>query len=178
MRPGRLDRILYVGPPDFAGRMDILRIRTRNMAVEPALDLDTLAALVRSPHLPFHLKCDFTTYDVGMAGTDEWVLGGRNHGYVPGGRIDCHARGYQCNICETSIFLRCAFMLISEICRSRKTHSSPPRKPSSDKSHLRCCESLSAGMTNTASTRWRKSPSAYPARRALLLTDTDDAAPS
>lgn len=64
MRPGRLDRILYVGPPDFAGRMDILRIRTRNMAVEPALDLNTLAALVRYPRLPFHLKCNFTTSDV------------------------------------------------------------------------------------------------------------------
>ena len=49
MRPGRLDRILYVGPPDLAGRVDILRIRTRNMAVDPALDLDALAALVRSP---------------------------------------------------------------------------------------------------------------------------------
>ncbi|KAN0118673.1 AAA ATPase [Russula decolorans] len=45
MRPGRLDRILYVGPPDLAGRVDILRIRTRNMAVDPALDLDALAAL-------------------------------------------------------------------------------------------------------------------------------------
>ncbi|KAI0286546.1 AAA family ATPase [Russula brevipes] len=45
MRPGRLDRILYVGPPDFVGRVDIFRIRTRNMAVEPALDLDALAAL-------------------------------------------------------------------------------------------------------------------------------------
>ncbi|KAI0247471.1 AAA family ATPase [Lactifluus subvellereus] len=45
IRPGRLDRILYVGPPDLAGRVDILRIRTRNMAVEPALDLDALAAL-------------------------------------------------------------------------------------------------------------------------------------
>jgi AAA family ATPase len=54
MRPGRLDRILYVGPPDYAGRVDILRIRTRNMAVEPALDLDALATLVRSPLLPFH----------------------------------------------------------------------------------------------------------------------------
>ncbi|KAH8992566.1 AAA family ATPase [Lactarius hatsudake] len=45
MRPGRLDRILYVGPPDFAGRIDILRIRTRNMSVDPALDLDALAAV-------------------------------------------------------------------------------------------------------------------------------------
>ena len=47
IRPGRLDRILYVGPPDFTGRVDIFRIRTRNMAVEPALDLDALATLVR-----------------------------------------------------------------------------------------------------------------------------------
>ena len=57
MRPGRLDRILYVGPPDFAGRVDILRIRTRNMAVDPALDLDALAALVRSRLLPSHRIC-------------------------------------------------------------------------------------------------------------------------
>lgn len=57
MRPGRLDRILYVGPPDFAGRVDILRIRTRNMAVDPALDLDALAALVRSRFVPSHRTC-------------------------------------------------------------------------------------------------------------------------
>lgn len=54
MRPGRLDRILYVGPPDLAGRVDILRIRTRNMRVDPALDLDALAALVRPCLLPSH----------------------------------------------------------------------------------------------------------------------------
>jgi AAA family ATPase len=48
MRPGRLDRILYVGPPDFPGRVDIFRIRTRDMTVEPGLDLDALATLVRS----------------------------------------------------------------------------------------------------------------------------------
>jgi len=45
IRPGRLDRILYVGPPDFTGRVDVFRIRTRNMAVDPALDLDALATL-------------------------------------------------------------------------------------------------------------------------------------
>ncbi|KAH9954933.1 AAA family ATPase [Russula dissimulans] len=45
MRPGRLDRILYVGPPDFPGRVDIFRIRTRDMTVEPGLDLDALATL-------------------------------------------------------------------------------------------------------------------------------------
>lgn len=58
MRPGRLDRILYVGPPDFAGRVDILRIRTRNMAVDPALDIDALATLVRSRLLPPHRTRD------------------------------------------------------------------------------------------------------------------------
>lgn len=47
MRPGRLDRILYVGPPDLNARKDILRIRTSNMAVDPSLDINILAELVR-----------------------------------------------------------------------------------------------------------------------------------
>ena len=48
MRPGRLDRILYVGPPDQRGREDILKIRTSKMAVDPDLSLSELATLVRS----------------------------------------------------------------------------------------------------------------------------------
>jgi AAA family ATPase len=47
MRPGRLDRILYVGPPDLEGRKEILRIRTSKMSVDPLLDVDELAVLVR-----------------------------------------------------------------------------------------------------------------------------------
>lgn len=46
MRPGRLDRILYVGPPDLQSRIDILRIRTSKMAVDPELDIEELAKLV------------------------------------------------------------------------------------------------------------------------------------
>ena len=46
MRPGRLDRILYVGPPDIDGRKEILRIRTSKMAVEPDLDFDEVARMV------------------------------------------------------------------------------------------------------------------------------------
>lgn len=46
MRPGRLDRILYVGPPDLEGRVDILRIRTRHMAIGPDVDLREIANLV------------------------------------------------------------------------------------------------------------------------------------
>ncbi|KAG1884034.1 P-loop containing nucleoside triphosphate hydrolase protein [Suillus subluteus] len=45
MRPGRLDRILYVGPPDHDGREEILKIRTRKMSVESDLDLHTIAAM-------------------------------------------------------------------------------------------------------------------------------------
>ncbi|EJU00500.1 transitional endoplasmic reticulum ATPase [Dacryopinax primogenitus] len=43
MRPGRLDRILYVGPPDLEARMEILKIRTAKMAVEPGIDFHDLA---------------------------------------------------------------------------------------------------------------------------------------
>lgn len=46
MRPGRLDRILYVGPPDLEGRKEILRIITSKMSVEPALDIEELAHIV------------------------------------------------------------------------------------------------------------------------------------
>ena len=47
-RPGRLDRIIYVGLPSKAGRAEVLRIHTRNMSVDPQLDIDELAVFVRS----------------------------------------------------------------------------------------------------------------------------------
>ena len=47
MRPGRLDRILYVGPPDQKAREEILKIRTRTMSVEPGLDVAEIARIVR-----------------------------------------------------------------------------------------------------------------------------------
>ncbi|KAL7424926.1 AAA+-type ATPase [Cryptotrichosporon argae] len=45
LRPGRLDRILYVGAPDYETRRDIFRIRMRRMAVEPGVDVDELARM-------------------------------------------------------------------------------------------------------------------------------------
>ncbi|KAF8650108.1 hypothetical protein AX16_005408 [Volvariella volvacea WC 439] len=45
MRPGRLDRIVYVGPPDQAGREEILKIRTRAMTVGEDLDIGEIARL-------------------------------------------------------------------------------------------------------------------------------------
>lgn len=46
MRPGRLDRILYVGPPDQAGREEILRIRTKKMKTGDELHIQELAKMV------------------------------------------------------------------------------------------------------------------------------------
>ncbi|KIR27535.1 AAA family ATPase [Cryptococcus deuterogattii 99/473] len=45
MRPGRLDRILYVGAPDFETRKDIFRIRMATMAVEAGVNVEQLAEI-------------------------------------------------------------------------------------------------------------------------------------
>ncbi|KAI3596744.1 ribosome biogenesis factor recycling aaa family atpase [Moniliophthora roreri] len=45
MRPGRLDRVLYVGPPDKQGREEILRIRLNGMKVEEQISIPELASL-------------------------------------------------------------------------------------------------------------------------------------
>lgn len=52
MRPGRLDRILYVGPPDQEAREEILKIRTRAMSVEPDLDVQEIARIVSIVNFP------------------------------------------------------------------------------------------------------------------------------
>ncbi|WOO82216.1 AAA family ATPase AFG2 [Vanrija pseudolonga] len=44
-RPGRLDRILYVGAPDRETRKEIFRIRFASMAVEPGVDVDELGRI-------------------------------------------------------------------------------------------------------------------------------------
>ncbi len=43
LRPGRIDAILYVGPPDLDARQQILRIRTAEMDVADDVRLDELA---------------------------------------------------------------------------------------------------------------------------------------
>ncbi|KAF9263698.1 AAA-domain-containing protein [Marasmius fiardii PR-910] len=45
MRPGRLDRILYVGPPDRQGREEIFKIRLHRMKVDEKIDIAELATL-------------------------------------------------------------------------------------------------------------------------------------
>ena len=43
MRPGRLDNILYIGPPDFEARVEILRIWFRKSVVDPEVLPEDLA---------------------------------------------------------------------------------------------------------------------------------------
>ncbi|WAQ89057.1 hypothetical protein PtA15_10A480 [Puccinia triticina] len=73
MRPGRLDRILYVGPPDAHSRAEILRINFRKMSVDPSLDTEgctgaemvavcqqaAIAAVHRDKNVAFIVQEDF-----------------------------------------------------------------------------------------------------------------------
>lgn len=46
MRPGRLDRILYVAPPDLASRREIFRVNFGKMAINSDVEIEELALLV------------------------------------------------------------------------------------------------------------------------------------
>jgi len=56
MRPGRMDRILYVGPPDLETRAHIFRIEFARMKIAGDVDVEGLAG-----HVP--LTCQFGTDD-------------------------------------------------------------------------------------------------------------------
>lgn len=56
MRPGRLDRILYVSPPDLESRKAIFLVNFSKMAIAPEVLVDELAILVRS-FLSFAMCC-------------------------------------------------------------------------------------------------------------------------
>lgn len=44
LRPGRLELIVYVPPPDEEGRTEILKIQTRNMPLSPSLSFATIGS--------------------------------------------------------------------------------------------------------------------------------------
>jgi cell division protease FtsH len=44
IRPGRFDRQVVVDPPDLKGREEILRVHARGVALDPSVDLKTIAA--------------------------------------------------------------------------------------------------------------------------------------
>ena len=43
LRPGRFDRLVYVPPPDEEARLEILKIKTRDMPLDSSVDLGSLA---------------------------------------------------------------------------------------------------------------------------------------
>ncbi|KAI8370560.1 P-loop containing nucleoside triphosphate hydrolase protein [Radiomyces spectabilis] len=45
LRPGRIDRILYVGPPDIESRCEIFKIQSRKMTCDSDVDIQELAAM-------------------------------------------------------------------------------------------------------------------------------------
>jgi cell division protease FtsH len=44
MRPGRFDRRITINPPDQDGRTSILRVHTRSVPLDPAIDLNAIAS--------------------------------------------------------------------------------------------------------------------------------------
>ena len=47
LRPGRLEMLLFVPPPDAAGRLQVLEIHTRSMPLAPDVDLQASPAYQR-----------------------------------------------------------------------------------------------------------------------------------
>jgi transitional endoplasmic reticulum ATPase len=47
MRPGRFDKIIYVPPPDFVSRQQILNVHTKNIPLDAQVDLEEIADKVR-----------------------------------------------------------------------------------------------------------------------------------
>lgn len=100
MRPGRLDRILYVGPPDRDGREEIMRIRTKQMQVEKDLDIPQIATLVSNSIYRYNEKTILT-----LIFTDRRLFWGGNIGSLPRGCITDNAGRYQCAFCKWYPFL-------------------------------------------------------------------------
>ncbi|MFX0149716.1 MAG: AAA family ATPase [Candidatus Hodarchaeota archaeon] len=48
LRPGRLDRLIYVGIPDIEGRKKILKVHTKKMSLDSNVDLQELAQLTQN----------------------------------------------------------------------------------------------------------------------------------
>jgi ATP-dependent 26S proteasome regulatory subunit len=56
VRPGRFDRMLYVGPPNRSARLAILKINSRKMKCAPDVDFEIIADEVSNVSLFFLLK--------------------------------------------------------------------------------------------------------------------------
>ena len=70
MRPGRLDRILFVGPPDKMGREEILRIKTKIMTVGPDFDIGNIAEIVSLHSTSIHFRWLIREQTEGCSGAE------------------------------------------------------------------------------------------------------------
>lgn len=103
LRPGRLDRLIFVGPPDVVGRAEVLRIRMRRMQVAPDVDIDKLAKMVRNCSL-LH-----TSARVLIVGLDGRLLGCGAWRALPGGSSVHNEKRYGCATCP------CASSPVTEV---------------------------------------------------------------
>lgn len=70
MRPGRLDRILYVSPPNLQARGDIFRLNFKKMAVHDAVDAEDLAQMVSRPRTLNRMPTDPPSQTEGCSGAE------------------------------------------------------------------------------------------------------------
>lgn len=105
LRPGRLDRLLYVGPPDYEARLQILQIRAKKMSLADDVQLPLLAQMVRAG-----TKYDGTSLT--LVCTDGGMLRRRSSVDLPGRRSASDERG-----CSREVYLP----QTSRRCRSHNT---------------------------------------------------------
>jgi hypothetical protein len=81
MRPGRLDRLIYVGPPSFEDRISNLRVKMDSMAVGDGVDVEELARVVRFFRARVLEGRLTLSSHYGML--DRWMFGCGADSYVP-----------------------------------------------------------------------------------------------
>jgi SpoVK/Ycf46/Vps4 family AAA+-type ATPase len=91
MRPGRLDRLLYVGPPDQSGREEILRIRMSRMSIDPAVDVEEIARAVGQVSRRFWPF----VYLLASNPPERRLFRCRTRGYMSGSRSTYDAEGHE-----------------------------------------------------------------------------------
>ena len=77
LRPGRFDRMVYIGPPDLEARKEILKIHTRGKPLEDDVDLNKLAAKMEN----------FTGAEIAAVANEAVMLAIRDY-VLEGGDLD------------------------------------------------------------------------------------------
>lgn len=139
MRPGRLDRILYVGPPDLSGREEILQIRMKSMTVETGIDVRVIAELVRHHPLVWTVVMNWPFQQTeGCSGAEITAL--CQEAAILTMQGDMNAPCVRFSLLKQQVLF-----LKQTRNRFRKMRLLWLRKLWSDKSHLQCCRNFRIG---------------------------------